>query len=507
MPSIILKACLDDMVDKSGSSSDEYTGTLCLKDVGNVNNNLYYIDHTDTIWECNFCQAKFSTFEKASEHEKMCLDRKLPPKREKRIISLFKSMRINDGELTSPSDEDLFEQPPPSEDCQVCFLQLPCLSNGQVYMACCGKVICSGCYFTLSEENPTGSAFLCVYCREPTPETEDDMVERYVDRFDVNDAGAICSVGCFYQSGKFGFEQSYAKALRCWRQAGELGSVESYCNIADVYDNGRGVERDQERAWHYYELAAMGGIVPARYNLGVTEGLIGNMDRALKHHMIAIKSGCAESLKKIKHLHWNGHATANEYELALRSYHVYVDEIKSEQRDRAAAFSDEYTYYEYSKSEKDVILQLGKCMREAREAQAKRMREIREAQDRLLTNRERRGSVFPPMIVSSDGVPHTTIVTSDSYPYTSIGFEKEQPAGMAEEAAETTSSQQEVEEKASTGGEEEEEGVESRDIEIVMSQTNCSRANAVKTLREKDNNLVNAIMSLSYGLKDDTEDI
>ena len=104
MPSIILKACLDDMVDKSGSSSDEYTGTLCLKDVGNVNNNLYYIDHTDTIWECNFCQAKFSTFEKASEHEKMCLDRKLPPKREKRIISLFKSMRINDGELTSPEE-------------------------------------------------------------------------------------------------------------------------------------------------------------------------------------------------------------------------------------------------------------------------------------------------------------------------------------------------------------------------------------------------------------------
>ena len=86
-------------------------------------------------------------------------------------------------------------------------------------------------------------------------------------------------------------------------------------------------------------------------------------------------------------------------------------------------------------------------------------------------------------------------------------FEKVQPAGMAEAAVEAASPRQIVEEESSTGGEEEEEGVESRDIEIVMSQTNCSRAKAVKTLREKDNNLVNAIVSLSYGLEDDTEDI
>jgi len=372
--------------------------------------------------------------------------------------------------------------------------------SGNVYMACCGKVICSGCYFTLNEENPTGSSFLCVFCREPKPDSEDDVGDRYLDRFDVNDADAICSVGCFHQSGKFGFEQSYTEALALWREAGELGSVESYYNIADAYDNGRGVERDQEKAWHYYELAAMGGNVLARYNLGVTEMLVGNMDRALKHHMIAIKSGCADSLKKIKHLHWNGHATADEYDLALRSYHAYIDEIKSEQRDRAAAFSDEYTYYKYSKSEKEVILQ----MREEIEARRKAAREAREAIEALEAQSEYRtrrpGSVWPTMIVSSDGVPHTTMLTSpDGVPHDSLGVEKAQPAGMAEAmrlaqagaagmaeaAAEATSSQQEGEEEVSTEGkeeeEEEEEGVESRDIEIVMSQTNCSRAKAVNS--------------------------
>jgi len=41
------------------------------------------------------------------------------------------------------------------------------------------------------------------------------------------------------------------------------------------------------------------------------------------------------------------------------------------------------------------------------------------------------------------------------------------------------------------------EGVESKDIELVMSQAGCSKAKAVKALKENDNDLVNAIMSLT----------
>jgi NACalpha-BTF3-like transcription factor len=42
-----------------------------------------------------------------------------------------------------------------------------------------------------------------------------------------------------------------------------------------------------------------------------------------------------------------------------------------------------------------------------------------------------------------------------------------------------------------------EEGVEANDIELVMSQAGCSRAKAVKALKENDMDLVNAIMSLT----------
>ena len=42
-----------------------------------------------------------------------------------------------------------------------------------------------------------------------------------------------------------------------------------------------------------------------------------------------------------------------------------------------------------------------------------------------------------------------------------------------------------------------ETGVEGKDIELVMSQAGCTRAKAVKALKENDGDLVNSIMSLT----------
>eukprot|EP00339_Tiarina_fusa_P019674 CAMPEP_0117030210 /NCGR_PEP_ID=MMETSP0472-20121206/21815_1 /TAXON_ID=693140 ORGANISM="Tiarina fusus, Strain LIS" /NCGR_SAMPLE_ID=MMETSP0472 /ASSEMBLY_ACC=CAM_ASM_000603 /LENGTH=184 /DNA_ID=CAMNT_0004738201 /DNA_START=82 /DNA_END=636 /DNA_ORIENTATION=+ len=42
-----------------------------------------------------------------------------------------------------------------------------------------------------------------------------------------------------------------------------------------------------------------------------------------------------------------------------------------------------------------------------------------------------------------------------------------------------------------------ETGVEAKDIELVMSQAGCSRAKAVKALKDNDGDLVNSIMSLT----------
>ena len=49
------------------------------------------------------------------------------------------------------------------------------------------------------------------------------------------------------------------------------------------YDNGIGGEIDKKKAKYYYELAAMGGHVKARHNLGALEITDGNIDRAFKY--------------------------------------------------------------------------------------------------------------------------------------------------------------------------------------------------------------------------------
>jgi len=156
---------------------------------------------------------------------------------------------------------------------------------------------------------------------------------------------AMHNLGCNYRDGKCGYQQDYTKALELFHWAAELGYSEAINSIGTAYYNGRGVEVDNEKAVHYYELAAMRGDVEARYNLGIEEENARNFDRALKHYIIAIGVGDSYSLMEIQDLYSKGHATKEDYTKALRSYQEYLVEIKSKQRDEAAADHEEYRYY------------------------------------------------------------------------------------------------------------------------------------------------------------------
>ena len=91
----------------------------------------------------------------------------------------------------------------------------------------------------------------------------------------------------------------------------------------------------------------MGGSAAARFNLGNDEWRAGNFDRALRHYMIAVKDGYTDSLIMIKQMYSKGDASKDDYTKALQSYQVYLGEIKSDQRDRAAAFGDKNETYKY----------------------------------------------------------------------------------------------------------------------------------------------------------------
>ena len=221
-------------------------------------------------------------------------------------------------------DEQLFKQPPPLEDCPICFQRLPYLESGRTYMACCGKRICSGCVYAVRSRAVSAGRQkeddICPFCRTPPTSSFDKAIKRLEKRMELNDYRAIYNLGCYYSNGRNGLPQNMAKALELFHRAAELGDVESYNNIGFCYQHGRGVEVDKKKAVHYLELGALGGDPCARHKLGVVEGKVGNYDRALKHLMIAVKDGSTDSLEIIKVMYETRYATKDDYARSLHSY-------------------------------------------------------------------------------------------------------------------------------------------------------------------------------------------
>ena len=244
-------------------------------------------------------------------------------------------------------DEKLFKQPPPDEDCPICFLRMPTLPSGRRYMICCGKTICSGCFYApvYDHQGNIVAEKVCPYCRVSVPKSYEEMIEREKERAELNDPIAMLNLGEDYFKGTNGYPQDYVKALELWHRAAEFGNAEAYNRIGYAYGHGQGVEVDKKKADHYFELAAIGGNEVARHNLGCVERNAGNMNRALKHFFIAVRGGQNKSLKIIKELYINGNATKEDYTKALQYYQEYLGEIKSRQRDEAAAADEELRYY------------------------------------------------------------------------------------------------------------------------------------------------------------------
>ena len=246
------------------------------------------------------------------------------------------------------SDEELFKQPPPNKDCPICLLRLPQLASGTTYSECCGKMICSGCDYAPVYDNLGNeiTEMKCPFCRTPAQYSGiyEEYNERLQKRVELGDAEAIFTLGYHYRDGEDGFPQDDDKAFELFVRAGELGHAKAYWNVGYAYENGNGVEKDEKKANHYYKLAAIWGDMTSRSYLGVVEETAGNINRALKHYMIAAEGGEPHSLKKIQKLYSNGHATKEDYSKALRAYQAYLSEIKSTQRDKAAAARANYRY-------------------------------------------------------------------------------------------------------------------------------------------------------------------
>ena len=117
-------------------------------------------------------------------------------------------------------------------------------------------------------------------------------------------------------------------------KAGELGCHTGYYNLGNFYRLGRDVKKDLKKARHYYELAALGGNLSARFFLGVLDSLDGEEERSLKHMMIGARAGDEDCLDVVKS--WGlecGLVTEDEYADVHRAFKKQHDDRKSAARE------------------------------------------------------------------------------------------------------------------------------------------------------------------------------
>ena len=100
-----------------------------------------------------------------------------------------------------------------------------------------------------------------------------------------------------------------------------------------MYWKGNGVGMDEEKAAYHFEKAAIGGDPGARHLIAFTEEENGNIERAVKHLIIAANLGYDSSMKALWKHYSRGNITKEDLDATLRAHQAAVNATKSEQRE------------------------------------------------------------------------------------------------------------------------------------------------------------------------------
>jgi TPR repeat protein len=253
-------------------------------------------------------------------------------------------------------DEVLFKDPPPKEDCPICFLPMPSrlfscatlppatitsvpiydftIANEELatelmetYYTCCGKTICRGCIYSFCKSGNTGK---CPFCNsDQSNKTEEELVAEMMKRVEANDAASMKMLAGSYYQGLNGIQQDRAKAIELFTKSAELGNSEAHRALGNIYHEGG----DMKKAKFHVEAAAMAGNEVARCNLGIIEYNSGNINRAMKHWMIAASGGDYDAMHELNIGFEQGVISRESIDSSLTAYNSSCAEMRSEARD------------------------------------------------------------------------------------------------------------------------------------------------------------------------------
>jgi TPR repeat protein len=188
-----------------------------------------------------------------------------------------------------------------------------------------------GCnYGNKQREIEQGLEHKCPYCREPVPNSPEEVIKNCMKRVKANDPVAIREAG-----KRRRHKGDYDGAFEYLTKAAGLGDIDAHFNLSCMYRLGESVEKDMKKELYHLEEAAIGGHPEARYNLGVRDWNNGRYERAVKQWIIVANLGHDAALDRVKKCFRMGLVSKEDFEAALRGHQAAVDATKSTQRDAA----------------------------------------------------------------------------------------------------------------------------------------------------------------------------
>ncbi|MFO7581422.1 SH3 domain-containing protein [Guyparkeria sp.] len=148
----------------------------------------------------------------------------------------------------------------------------------------------------------------------------------------------LCSsaVMADYDSGLAEFDRgNYASAVHEWRMSAEKGDPQSQFALGSVFEKGKGVSIDLEKAHKWYRLSADNGLLEAQVRLGelyMANLLSGGPGEAVRWFEMAARRGHASSQFMLGLLYLEGEAVKKNVRVAARWF-----EAAAEQGHAAAA--------------------------------------------------------------------------------------------------------------------------------------------------------------------------
>jgi TPR repeat protein len=156
----------------------------------------------------------------------------------------------------------------------------------------------------------------------------EEFRKKMMKRIKANDPTALR-----HMAGKCYNEGDYDAAFEYLTKAAELGDIDAHCKLGMMYMKGEVVEKEGEKAVYHLEKAAIGGHPIARHNLACYEERNGNIERAVRHLIIAANLGFEESMKALWTQFSLGNITKEDLEATLRTHQAAIVATKSSQRE------------------------------------------------------------------------------------------------------------------------------------------------------------------------------